>query len=205
MQIFLPMLFILSAMLTSACGGYEAAESKDLQARQGELVGVLIDAKGKSHPDASVQLFAEDGTTILLSNNMDSDGAFSLFPPAAGTYSVIGVLGETEKVIKQKIVFNGDGQNIGTLQGQTVAALSVHVTTPDGIEPSGVKVEVLGTEGSATTIEEGAGILEYGIPAGTYSIRFSKDGLEELIMTGVTFTSEEAKLLDPVAMSAAAP
>src|SRR5690606_1881421 len=97
-------LLLVTAGILSQCG-YKAADEDDLEVRQGEIVGVLVDSKGKSHPDATIQLIKADGVKALSSSNMDSDGRFSLWPTEPGLYSVIGILSDTEKVIKQEIEF----------------------------------------------------------------------------------------------------
>ncbi|MGE0172915.1 MAG: carboxypeptidase-like regulatory domain-containing protein [Oligoflexales bacterium] len=195
---------LLSLILViTNCGGYKAADSDELEAKTGQIVGVLVDSKGKAHPDATIQLIESDGTEALISNNMDSDGSFSLWPPGPGTYNIIGIFGETEKVIKQDVEMNDnlDGINVGTLEGDTVAILSVQVTPPEDVDPTDIKVEVLGTEWNATTVEEGIGIVA-GLPAGTYSVKFTKDGLKELVVEDIELEPKDTIVRDDITMEA---
>ena len=54
---------------------------------------------------------------------MDSDGRLGVWPPAAGLYNILGILGDTEEIIKQNVIFSESHawMNIGTVQGQTIA------------------------------------------------------------------------------------
>ena len=198
------------ALPLAACGGYGAADPDKLSPRAGEIVGVLVDDGGKAHPDAWIQLYSTDGTAALISNQgMDSDGRFGIFPPSAGIYNIVGSFGEpgtsTSKAIKQDVSFAaGDSINIGKMEGMKVAVLTVHVATPSGIDPHGVKVEVLGYAASTETIQEGVGAITVGIPAGTYQVRFSKEGLVTQVIEDVLLIGGEAKLLDRVTMELAA-
>jgi hypothetical protein len=195
-------LVLVTAGILSQCGGYKAADEDDLEVRQGEIVGVLVDSKGKSHPDATIQLIKADGVKALSSSNMDSDGRFSLWPTEPGLYNVIGILGKTDKVIKQEIEFkeSREGINIGKLKGATVGALGVQVATPDGVSSKGIKIQVLGTEESGTTIEEGVGGI-LTIPEGKYSVKFSGDGVKDLIREDVEIKSGEETLLGDVTLT----
>lgn len=187
----------------AACGGYDAADPSDLKAAPGQIVGVLVDDRGKAHPDATISLIFADGTSLVSSSNMDSDGSFGLWPTAAGTYNVIGAIGDADKVIYPGIVVpeGFQGTNIGTLRAAKVGLVSVDVDVPDGLDPSGVTVHVLGTEVSGTTLAEGLGVLA-GIPAGTYTVTFAKDGLAPTSVPNVVLGAGEAKALEPVSMKA---
>ena len=192
-------------LFTIACGGYEPADESDLTARPGEIVGVMLNENGKSDPNTTIQLITADGTELIASTDgIDSDGRFGVFPPDTGSYNIIGIFGDTVKAIKQNVAFiSGEGQNIGKVQAQKVALLSVQVDVPNdsNIDGSGVLVEVLGTDISMTTREEGVGLFEVGIPAGVYTIRLSKNGLETLEVSDVVLNAEDAKLLENIAMS----
>ncbi|MFW7378607.1 MAG: hypothetical protein ACOH5I_07370 [Oligoflexus sp.] len=189
----------------TACGGYDAADESDLEPRPGEIVGVLVDERGKAHPDASIELYAEDATEVLtVVEGMDSDGRFGVFPPDTGNYSIVGVIGDTQKVIVQGVAFtSGAGQNIGKIATTEVAVLSVQVTTPEEFSSEGVKFQVLGYSASGTTIQEGFGIIESGIPAGKYKLRFSKEGLSDLLIENLELESGKITLLEDVEMSVA--
>src|SRR5690606_35617142 len=94
-----------------------------------------------------------------------------------------------------------EGMNIGKLEADTVAMLTVRVSTPDGIDPSGVRVQALGTESAAATIQEGVGAVA-SVPAGTYRVSFSKEGLADLVLDNVTLSAGEAKVIDDVTLTA---
>jgi hypothetical protein len=169
----------------------------------------LVDDRGKAHPDAWIELFKVDGTESLQSNEgMDSDGRFGVFPPETGLYNIVGSFGEPERSTNKAIIQNvsftaGEAKNIGKIAGQKVALLTVHVETPEGVDPDGVKVEVLGYAASTTTVQEGVGAILIGIPAGTYDVRFSKDGLATAVIEDVSLAAGEAKVLDKIVMTLA--
>ncbi len=185
----------------AGCGGYDSADPDELEARKGEIVGVLVNDREKASPDAWIQLYQSNGTEAIRSQQgMDSDGRFGIFPPETGTYNIVGCFGEpatsTTKVIKQGIEFiASEGLNIGKLQAQKVAALSFRVTDQAGVGVEDVQVEVLGFA-KTTTVQEGVGAIETGVPAGTYDLRFSKDGYQTLSQTDVAVVSEEVKLIE---------
>jgi hypothetical protein len=60
---------------------------------------------------------------------------------------------------------------------------------------------MLGTDLMTTTIESGVTAI-VGIPAGTYDIRFSKSGIKTLVISGVSFGSEEPKNLGEITLEA---
>ncbi|WP_141732741.1 hypothetical protein [Oligoflexus tunisiensis] len=197
------LLFLLMMGLTvQSCGGYKAADDEDLEPREGEIVGVLVNENGKANPDSTIELYREDGETPLAKNTgIDSDGRFGVFPPEDGVYSIVGSMGDLDKVIVQGIVFKaGEGMNIGTIQTKKVGGLAVRVRVPEGHTPDGVAFNLIGYEASGTTIEEGAGLIESGIPAGLYSAKFSKDGLETLVVEDIEIQSGEPTVLDDVVL-----
>lgn len=187
------------------CGGYDAADESDIEPRAGEIVGVLVDNRGKAHPDASIELYAADATEALtVVEGMDSDGRFGVFPPDTGMYNIVGVISDTQKVILQGVEFTtGVGQNIGKLTSADVAGLSVQVSTPEDISAEGVRFELLGYGANGMTIQEGYGIIESGIPAGTYSVRFSKEGLEDHLVEDLELESGVITLLKDVTLTRA--
>jgi hypothetical protein len=190
-----------------ACGGYQAADEDDLEPRAGEIVGILVDANGKAHPDASVELYASDATSALQRNEgMDSDGRFGVFPPSSGTYSVVGILGETDKVIMQNIEFvAGEGLSIGRIATQKVAGLSFRVVNSENAGIEDVNVELLGYQASTKTQVEGAGLFETGIPAGTYKLRLSMDGLETKTVENIRLEPETVTVLENIMLEADRP
>lgn len=201
----------LTLMLGTGCGGYKAADPDDLDPREGEIVGVLVDSDGKAHPDAWIELYLVTATApTSKAQGMDSDGRFGVFPPDTGTYNLVGSFGDpekaTEKATVQNVSFTAGGEmNIGQVKGQKVAILSVKVTAPEGLSADGILVQVLGYGATATTSNGGVAVVPIGIPAGSYTVRFSKEGLETLSRPDVTFYGGEAKVIDDVTMTAAAP
>lgn len=197
-------ILLLSALLVLPACGYTAADDDDVEPRTGEIAGVLVKDNDKSDPNATIQLFASGGTTALSSvTGIDSDGRFGLFPPESGTYNVVGIIGDLDKAIRQNITFNmGDALNIGTLKAQRVAGLAVRVTVPAGYAAEGVLIEVLGYNATAITVTEGLGAIETGIPAGTYSVRFSKGGLATQTIEQVVLTAGQVTTMTDVAMAA---
>jgi hypothetical protein len=191
---------LISGFMIQSCGGYKAADDEDLEPREGEIVGVLVNERGKASPDSIIELYRQDGETpIVKYEGIDSDGRFGVFPPEDGVYSIVGSMGDLDKVIVQGIVFKaGEGMNIGTIQTAKVGGLAVRVRVSEGHTPDGVTFNLLGYEGSATTIEEGAGLIESGIPAGTYSVKFSKPGLETQVVKDVAIQSGEPTVLQDV-------
>ncbi len=194
------------ASLATACGGYKAADPDDLDPREGEIVGVLVDKDGKAHPDAWIELYDVTATTpVFKAQGMDSDGRFGVFPPSDGTYNLVGSFGEpeksTEKAIVQNVSFTAGGEkNIGQMKGQSIAVLAAKVSVPEGESADGVLIEVLGYGASATTSNGGVGAVPIGIPAGTYVVRFSKEGLATEARS-VTFSGGEAKTIDDVTLT----
>lgn len=184
----------------SACGGYKAADPDDLAPRAGEIVGVLVDDRGKASPDATIQLFAEDGEEAISSNQgMDSDGRFGVFPPDSGTYSIVGSFGEpktsTMMVIAQGIVFTaGQGMNIGKLTASKPGLVSAKVSVPQGVSKKDVVLSVLGFEASASSIAEGIAAITLPIPAGTYTLKLSRSDLKTKLVPNVTVASESIKV-----------
>ncbi len=141
--------FLLSGMLLAFTGqgcGYKAADADDLEAREGEIVGVLLGSNGKANPDSTIELYRVDGETPLTSyTGIDSDGRFGVYPPDDGIYSIVGSIGTLDKVIVQGIAFTvAEGLNIGTIQTAKVGGLAVRVIVPDGHSPDGVAFQVLG-------------------------------------------------------------
>lgn len=183
--------------------GYKAADADDLEPREGEIVGVLVDANGKSDPDSTIELYRADGETALTKyTGIDSDGRFGVFPPDDGFYSVVGSIGSLDKVIVQGIAFKvGDRFNLGTIRTAKVGGLAVRVIVPDGHTPDGVSFHLLGYEASGLTIAEGAGLIEDGIPAGTYQVKFSKAGLQTHIVKDVEIRSGEPTVLPDVTLT----
>jgi len=200
-QALLLLVLIASAALQSC--GYNAADAEDLQPRDGEIVGVLIKANGKADPNSTIELYLESGESPLSKyTGIDSDGRFGVFPPEDGIYSIVGSIGDLDKVIVQGIEFtNGPGINIGTVQTQTVGGLALRVIVPEGHSPDGVSFSLLGYESSGVTVEEGAGLIEAGIPAGIYSVKFSKAGLQTLVVKQVEIKPGEPTLLPDVSLS----
>ena len=192
-------------IFAAGCGGYKAADDEDIVARSGEIVGVLVNDKGKSQPDSTIQLFSTSGTEAIVSvTGIDSDGRFGIFPADSGVYNVVGIMGDLDKAIAQNLTFNaGDAMNIGTMQTKKVAGLTVYVKTPEAISPEGILVEVLGYSASAVTVTEGLGAIATGIPAGTYSVRFSKSGLTTQVVDNVVLAAGEVTVLENVTMTAA--
>ena len=45
--------------------GYKAADADDLEPREGEIVGVLVDSNGKSDPDSRIELYRADDEAPL--------------------------------------------------------------------------------------------------------------------------------------------
>src|SRR5690606_28934419 len=87
--------------------GYKAADSDDLTPRGGEIVGVLVDANDKSHPDAWIELYEVAATEPLFKQQgMNSDGSFGVFPPETGVYNIIGSFGEPETSLDKAIIQN---------------------------------------------------------------------------------------------------
>lgn len=199
----LPFLIFLLAFTVQSCGGYKAADAEDVEPREGEIVGVLVNSNGKANPDSTIELYREDGETPLTKyTGIDSDGRFGAFPPESGVYSIVGSMGNLDKVIVQGIVFtSGQGMNIGTIQTEKVGGLAVRVNVPSGHTPDGVVFQVMGYEASGTTIEEGAGLIEEGIPAGVYKVKFSKTGLQTLIVDQVEIQSGEPTVLPAVSLT----
>ncbi len=198
--------FLLSGMLLAFTGqgcGYKAADADDLEAREGEIVGVLLGSNGKANPDSTIELYRADGETPLTRYaGIDSDGRFGVYPPDDGIYSIVGSIGTLDKVIVQGIAFTvAEGLNIGTIQTAKVGGLAVRVIVPDGHSPDGVAFQVLGYEASGTTVAEGAGLIEEGIPAGTYQVKFSKLGLETQIVKDVAIQSGEPTVLPDVTLT----
>jgi hypothetical protein len=195
-------LLIAWVCTVQACGGYKAADDEDLEPREGEIVGVLVNENGKANPDSTIELYREDGETPLTQyTGIDSDGRFGVFPPEDGIYSIVGSMGNLDKVIVQGIAFqSGQGMNIGTIQTQKVGGLAVRVKVPEGHTPDGVNFTLMGYEASGTTIEEGAGLIEEGIPAGRYSVKFSKTGLQTLIVEDLDIQSGEPTVLPDVTL-----
>lgn len=195
-------LSLLLAFTLQGCG-YKAADADDLEPRDGEIVGVLVGGNGKANPDSTIELYREDGETPLTQyTGIDSDGRFGVFPPEDGIYSIVGSMGNLDKVIVQGISFTSNqGLNIGTIQTEKVGGLAVRVLVPAGHTPDGVTFQVLGYQGSGTTIEEGAGLIEEGIPAGTYKVKFSKEGLQTQSISGVEIQSGEPTVLPSVTLA----
>lgn len=133
---------------------------------------------------------------------MDSDGRLGVWPPAAGLYNILGILGDTEKIIKQNVIFSEShaGMNISTIQGQTIAVLSVQINSSDGVDPVGVGVQVLGTAAATTTVTGGLGAIA-SVPAGTYAVRFSTSGLTDLTVSAVVLGASTTKLLDNITLT----
>lgn len=183
--------------------GYKAADADDLEAREGEIVGVLVGSDGKSDPNSTIELYRTDGETPLTKyTGIDSDGRFGVFPPEDGSYSIVGSIGSLDKVIVQGISFTvADGLNIGTIQTSKVGGLAVRVIVPDGHTPDGVNFQILGYEASGTTIAEGAGLIEEGIPAGLYQVKFSKPGLQTQVIKDVEIQSGEPTVLPAVTLT----
>ncbi len=203
MRIILNLFFSFFFLMTYGCGGYKAADADDLEPRPGEIVGVLVNGDGKATPDATIQLFAFNGISALSqSTGIDSDGRFGVFPPESGTYNIVGSIGDLDKGVAQNIQFEAGGAlNIGTVKTQRVAGLTVQVNTPEGVSPEGVLVEVLGFAAQTTTIAEGAGVFTVGIPAGTWSLRFSRSDLATVVQADVTFAAEEVKILNDIELA----
>jgi len=131
------------------------------------------------------------------------DGRFGVFPPESGTYNIVGKMGDADKAIAQNISFqHGDRLNIGTIATSKVALLTVQVKTPTNVAPEGVSVEVLGYNAKTTTAQEGVGAFSVGIPTGTYSIRFTKAGLQERVMENVVLVSGDLNILEDVQLLA---
>jgi hypothetical protein len=197
---------LLLTFCIQSCG-YKAADADDLEPREGEIVGVLVDANGKSDPESTIELYRADGETALTRyTGIDSDGRFGVFPPDDGVYSLVGAIGSLDKVIIQGIVFKvGDRFNLGTIQTGKVGGLAVRVIVPEGHTPDGVSFQILGYEASSLTIAEGAGLIEDGIPAGTYQVKFSKAGLQTQIIKDVEIQSGEPTVLPNVTLTAAPP
>lgn len=196
-------LLVMMGATVQGCGGYNAADDEDLEPREGEIVGVLVNSNGKANPDSTIELYREDGETPLTKyTGIDSDGRFGVFPPEDGVYSIVGSMGNLDKVIVQGISFTaGEGMNIGTIQTEKVGGLALRVIVPDGHSPDGVSFNLIGYEASGTTIEEGAGLIESGIPAGIYSVKFVKTGLQTLVVKPVEIQSGEPTVLQAVNMS----
>lgn len=182
--------------------GYKAADADDLEPREGEIVGVLVDSSGKSDPNSTIELYRADGETPLTKyTGIDSDGRFGVFPPDDGLYNVVGSIGSLDKVIVQGIDFKvADRFNLGTLQTEKVGGLAVRVLVPEGHTPDGVSFQILGYQASGLTIAEGAGLIEDGIPAGTYQVKFSKTGLQTQIVKDVEIRSGEPTVLPDVTL-----
>ena len=192
---------ILIHVLAQSCG-YKAAPSDELVAREGEIVGVLIKSNGKADPSSTIELFQKDGESVLSSvSGIDSDGRFGIFPPETGSYNLVGSVGDLDKVIVQNIEFvGGVGMNIGTIQTALVGGLAVKVKVPAGYSPVGVSFNLLGYAASGTTVEEGAGLIKTGIPAGTYTVKFSQTGLQTQLVSGVEIVSGEPTVLPDVSL-----
>lgn len=195
-------LSLLLAFTMQGCG-YKAADADDLEPRDGEIVGVLVGGNGKANPDSTIELYREDGETPLTKyTGIDSDGRFGAFPPDDGIYSIVGSIGDLDKVIVQGISFTSNqGLNIGTIQTGKVGGLAVRVLVPAGHTLDGVGFQVLGYEASGTTIEEGAGLIQEGIPAGAYKVKFSKKGLQAHIISNVEIQSGEPTVLPSVTLT----
>lgn len=177
LRLHFPFLTILCVSGIPGCGGYDAADPDNIEVGTGEIAGVLVDSKGKASPDATVELIASDGTEVLVMNNMDSDGFFSVYPGNPGVYNLIGSFGDTDKVIQQGIELTEElaGINIGKIQATTVGAIGGRLEDDDGLAISGAKVEVLGTPYAKSSVDQGLfGIA--GIPAGTFQVRVTKSG-----------------------------
>lgn len=193
---------LLLTFYMQSCG-YKAADADDLEPREGEVVGILIGSNGKSDPNSTIELYRADGETPLTKyTGIDSDGRFGVFPPDDGLYSVVGSIGSLDKVIVQGIPFTVAGRfNLGTIQTAKVGGLAVRVIVPDGHTPDGVSFQILGYEASGLTIAEGAGLIEEGIPAGTYQVKFSKAGLQTQIIKDVEIRSGEPTVLPDVTLT----
>lgn len=191
-------------LVINSCGGYDAANPKDLTPRVGEIVGVLVDKKGTCHPDAWIELYRMDSNEpVSQSQGIDSDGRFGVFPPDSGSFNIVGSFGEpatsTEKAIIQGITFTiGEGRNIGKLTGAAVAGLTASVKTPANIDKGGIVVSVMGYAGTAVTNSEGIAVVAMGIPAGTYKVNFSGTGVQDRIVGDVVLSAGEVKLLENV-------
>jgi hypothetical protein len=201
-QPILLLLMLLVAFTNQSCG-YKPADEDDLQPREGEIVGILVGSNGKANPDATIELYRADGETPLTQyTGIDSDGRFGVFPPEDGVYSIVGSIGTLDKVIVQGIAFTaGEGLNIGTIQTAKVGGLAVRVNVPAGHTPDGVVFHVMGYAASGTTVQEGAGLIEEGIPAGVFKVKFSKSGLQTLTVDQVEIQSGEPTVLPAVTLS----
>jgi hypothetical protein len=49
--------FLLLLTFYMQCCGYKAADADDLEPREGEIVGVLVDSNGKSDPNSTIELY----------------------------------------------------------------------------------------------------------------------------------------------------
>jgi hypothetical protein len=75
------------------------------------------------------------------------------------------------------------------------------VEVPAGHTPDGVVFQVMGYAASGTTVQEGAGLIEEGIPAGVFKVKFSKPGLQTLTVDQVEIQSGEPTVLPAVTLT----
>ncbi len=167
------------------------------------LLGVLVDQKGspvkgavvKAIPDTYEALAKRTTLAAITAADSaitDSVGAFLITGLAKGSYNLMGISGKGDLVILIKGIKYGGETTLLELQADTLRVpgkLSGRIVFGEG-DSGGIVCTIPGTAFRTVTGDSGTFTLS-GLPQGTYSITYRKDGLKAITDTAVIVKSGE--------------
>jgi hypothetical protein len=163
-----------------------------LIAQPGATITGSLAASGTGAPVTGENVYAVSTAGVTVHTTSDGTGAFSFSGLPAGTYSIsAGGDGYVQDVVANVVVPTGRRVSNVDLTLATAGSISGTVTGPGG-PVAGALVGALGADGataaSATTAADGSYIIT-GLPAGTYTIDATADGLFGNDVTGIALAT----------------
>lgn len=177
------------------------------------LVGVLFDAGGSPLKGASVKAISQSDAALLkaatgsltLADTVltDSAGLFVFANLAKGTYNIQGDYGDGKlAVLIKDVKYGGDGI-LMELRSDTLRVpgkISGSLIFGEG-NRGGISCSIPGTTYLALSDDSGSCTLS-GIPPGSYTVAYSKDGFKTSLDTGVAVKSGSIDKLNAHEMEA---
>jgi hypothetical protein len=155
------------------------------------LTGQVTGAGGLPLPVVKVQVLS--GSTVVGSSETGRAGRYSTSVPA-GTYDVKFTRHGYEELVKAAVVVTGPSTILGATMTQ-LPVLTGKVTGAGGVPLSCVKVQVLSGSTVVAHGETGrAGAYSVFVPTGTYDVKFTRSGYEDLLKAAVVVTAPSTTL-----------
>ncbi|PKK91666.1 MAG: hypothetical protein CVV64_03095 [Candidatus Wallbacteria bacterium HGW-Wallbacteria-1] len=137
-----------------------------------------------------------------ISTECDSEGRFSLTEVPAGKYTLLASLGDTYKAIRSEVSVETDGvSEVDNFYLGKTGRITGTVYIDGAEDHSGVTVRETSTDIEVITDSLGNYALE-ALPAGIWTISFSKAGVNDISRSNVAVTSDATTQLSRVVLSA---